>query len=124
MMLQVKARLNLHGIVSVESATQIVEEEYEEPVKVAKGEGAKAQAAADAAQSADAPMQVPAVPSCLAGLPGHSSSLCTLVPQGSLHAAMTAELSGCALCNQQSGACFPGWPACAAPCVAAACRQV
>ncbi len=27
-------RLNLHGIVNVESATQIVEEEYEEPVKV------------------------------------------------------------------------------------------
>ena len=33
-MQQVKAKLNLHGITSVESATQIVEEEYEEPVKV------------------------------------------------------------------------------------------
>lgn len=42
-------RLNLHGCVAVESATQIVEEEYEEPVKVVKGEGA---------QIADAPMQV------------------------------------------------------------------
>lgn len=42
----------------MESATQIVEEEYEEPVKVAKGTGAQAQAAADAEQPADAPMQV------------------------------------------------------------------
>jgi heat shock protein 4 len=55
--IKVKARLNLHGIVSVESATQIVEEEYQEPMKVAKGTGAQAQAAADAAQPADTPMQ-------------------------------------------------------------------
>ncbi len=56
---QVKARLNLHGIVSVESATQMVEETYEEPVKVAKGETANVQAAdAVPAAPADAPMQV------------------------------------------------------------------
>jgi hypothetical protein len=56
----VKVRLNLHGCVAVESATQVVEEEYEEPVKVAKREGAQAQAqaAADAAQPADQQMQV------------------------------------------------------------------
>ena len=66
--LQVKVRLNLHGCVAVESATQIVEEEYEEPVKVAKGEGAQAQAqaAADAAQPADQQMQVRVQPSTLA----------------------------------------------------------
>jgi hypothetical protein len=43
--LQVKAKLSLHGIVSIESATQIVEEEYEEAVKVNKPQG-------------DVPMQV------------------------------------------------------------------
>ena len=43
---QVKTKLNLHGVVSIEGVTQIVEEEYEEPVKVSKQPGA-----------ADAPMQ-------------------------------------------------------------------
>lgn len=37
--LKVKAKLSLHGIVSIESATQIVEEEYEEAVKVNKPQG-------------------------------------------------------------------------------------
>lgn len=44
--LQVKVNLNLHGVVSIVNVTQIVEEEYEESVKVSK------QSAAD-----DAPMQ-------------------------------------------------------------------
>lgn len=47
--LQVKANLNLHGVVSIVNVTQIVEEEYEEPVKVSKPKAAAA--------PTDAPMQ-------------------------------------------------------------------
>lgn len=43
--MQVKAKLSLHGTVSIDGATQSVEEEYEEAVKVSK-------------PKADTPMQV------------------------------------------------------------------
>lgn len=49
--LQVKVNLNLHGVVSIVNVTQIVEEEYEEAVKVSKQSAA-----------GDAPMQASCFP--------------------------------------------------------------